>query len=189
MRAELTSRGREHNRQAGPVRSRPRACSRACEGRHVAVRQAGIGHDATQGAPPPAHPLPARGERCICGAPRVQQGRRCRSGLAGVRLRDRREQAVLRMCRAETGQGGQPGIAGRSPRGYQPCRAVRGESVPGPASFQHDRSGRQLRQPQEKRRPHEEGVKSLRQVSYRQETYRAVGLLYEMNPQPPSQKS
>jgi len=25
-----------------------------------------------------------------------------------------------------------------------------------------------------KRRPHEEGVKSLRQVSYRQETYRAV---------------
>ena len=32
-----------------------------------------------------------------------------------------------------------------------------------------------------KRRPHEAGVKSLRQVSYRQETYRAVKPLYEIN--------
>jgi hypothetical protein len=31
-----------------------------------------------------------------------------------------------------------------------------------------------------KRRPHKEGVKSLRQVSYRQETYRAVQTLYEI---------
>ena len=40
-----------------------------------------------------------------------------------------------------------------------------------------------------KRRPREAGVKSLRQVSYRQETYRAVEPLYEINVLSPSQKS
>jgi hypothetical protein len=40
-----------------------------------------------------------------------------------------------------------------------------------------------------KRRPREEGVKSLRQVSYRQETYRAVQPLYKINALSPSQKS
>ena len=40
-----------------------------------------------------------------------------------------------------------------------------------------------------KRRPHKEGVKSLRQVSYRQETYRAVEPLYKIKGLPPSQKS
>ena len=41
----------------------------------------------------------------------------------------------------------------------------------------------------EKKTPSEEGVKSLRQVSYRQETYRAVEPLYKIKDLPPSQKS
>ncbi len=40
----------------------------------------------------------------------------------------------------------------------------------------------------EKKRPHKAGVKLLRQVSYRQETYRAVLLLYATTRRGPSQK-
>ena len=40
----------------------------------------------------------------------------------------------------------------------------------------------------QKKRLHEAGAKSLRQVSYRQETYRAVTRLYFFNRLPPRQK-
>ena len=54
--------------------------------------------------------------------------------------------------------------------------------------WRHRKRGKGVRMGK-KRRPREEGVKSLRQVSYRQETYRAVEPLYKIKGLSPSQKS
>ncbi|MCC6006894.1 MAG: hypothetical protein JJU40_04380, partial [Rhodobacteraceae bacterium] len=51
-----------------------------------------------------------------------------------------------------------------------------GNALPGASTAWH-----------KKRRPHKAGVKSLRQVSYRQETYRAVTTLYACMPSGPRQ--